>query len=321
MRTSWLTRLSTAFLAISIIIPPVCSFQSPSVSSRTQEGRLTQDSAIRLQMSDSNKSNGKTEYSRELYLREEAESPFRKVRFFFYYSLGAGALTSLAVSASRVAAALAGINTDLLQESAINVGVDVAGLVVLGLAFQKDKEAQDSRLKRASKGAELARLTVRGSKSIITGDLPNVNEASETFTTSLASMRRGRGIEKRVVIAAAGKEKIAEILEDSIKLADSLVMSDLLIVPVEMPQGLSPNVEGKTVPDCVALPVGNGWKAMVNDEAEEAIKQGVNIEKEGICIILKKNGRVGQRTKGIFLGKMVGEVEERRDLGLDVKNI
>jgi len=100
---------------------------------------------------DSNNNNNKPEYSRELYLREEAESPFRKVRFFFYISLAGGALTSLAVSTARVAAALAGINTDLLQESATNVAVDLLGLGLIAFLFNRDLQAQDSRLKRASK--------------------------------------------------------------------------------------------------------------------------------------------------------------------------
>jgi len=40
-----------------------------------------------------------------------------------------------------------------------------------------------------------------------------------------------------------------------------------------------------------------------------------------LCVILKKNGRVGQRTRGIFLERMVGEVEGRRQAGMDVTNI
>jgi hypothetical protein len=263
----------------------------------------------------------KPEYSREMLLREEAESPFRKVRFFFYLSLGAGAMTSLAVSLARIAAGLAGVNADLLQESLINTGVDAGGLVVLAFLYQRDLQAQNSRLKRASKGAELAQLTIRGSKSIITGE--DGSDETEIFTTTLASMRRGRGIEKRVVIVAGGKEKIAEVMKDAIELQESLSMNDLVVVPVVMPKGVAPDIEsGMNVPSCVAFPVGSGsWKNVVDDEAEEAISQGVDIEKEGFCVILKKNGRVGQRTKGIFLRRMVGEVEERAEFGLDVKNI
>jgi hypothetical protein len=260
----------------------------------------------------------KKEYSRELYLREEAESPFRKVRLFFYIALGGGALISLAVSVARIAAGLSGINADLLQQSTTNAAIDIGGLVVLGFLYQQDLKAQESRLQRASKGAELAKLSVRASKSI-TGDL-DMNSEAETFTTSLASLRRGRGIEKRVVIAAGGQKKIAEVLEKAKKLDSLLSASDLLIVPVLLPGASAPDDSGG-LPDCIALPVGSNWRALLADEAEEASKQGVDVQNEGFCVILKKNGRVGQRTKGIDLARMVGEVEERREMGMDVKNI
>lgn len=266
----------------------------------------------------------KPEYSRDLLLRAEAESPFRKVRFFFYAGLGAAALTSLLISTTRIAAGLSGINADLLPESATNAAVDLAGIVVLAVLWQRDAQAEDSRLKRAAKGAELAKLTVRGSKALMEGGGANDDptKRSETFTTSLASLRRGRGIEKRVVIAAGSKEKIDEVLKEAAVLQDALVSNDLLIVPILVPQGVAPvNVDVDNLPVCVALPVGPSWKFVINDEVEEAVKQGIDVAKEGFCVILKKNGRVGQRTRGIFLNNMVGEVAKRREAGMDVKNI
>jgi hypothetical protein len=290
--------------------------QSSSSSQGFLQQRTTATTALYMSSSDNEK---KQDYSRQTYLREEAESPFRKVRIFFYFSLGGGALTSLAISVARIAAGLNGINADLLNESLTNAAIDTAGLVVLTLLYQRDMQAQESRLKRVSKGAQLAKLMVRGSKQLIPGDLDG---NTSTFSTSLASLRRGRGIEKRVVLAAAGKDKINDVMQQSRSLDNLLSSSDLLIVPIVMPQGIAPTIaEGNDVPPCVALPVGSGWKEVINDEAEEALKQGVDLEKEGFCVILKKNGRVGQRTRGIFLDRMVGEVTERRDMGLDVKNI
>mmetsp|Transcript_20666 Transcript_20666/g.26665 ORF Transcript_20666/g.26665 Transcript_20666/m.26665 type:complete len:359 (+) Transcript_20666:52-1128(+) len=301
---------------------------------KKEQFRSSSKSRQFLSSSNNNGENGR--YSREIYLREEAESPFRKVRFFFYTSLGCGALISFAVSMARIAAGLNGINADLLQESSINAAVDAGGLAVLAFAYQRDLVAQESRLKRASKGGELAKLMVRGSKSMIIGEdmmgeeeEESANDSNpEMLTTSLASLRRGRGIEKRVVIVAAGSEKIAQVLLEAAALQESLVLSDLLIVPVVLPGGVAPQISSEdgdnitnVLPDCVALPVGSSWKTVVGDEAEEAMKQGVDVKKEGMCVILKKNGKVGQRTKGIFLKNMVGEVEERKALGMDVTNI
>jgi hypothetical protein len=261
------------------------------------------------------------DYSQDIRLREEAESPFRKVRFFTYASLGAGAVQSLLVSSARIAAALSGINTDLLDESITNAAVDLGGIVVLAILTKRDMEAQESRLKRAKKGGDLARLMIRASKSL-------AEDASDSalpgmfFNTNLSSLRRGRGIEKRVVIAAAGKEKVAEILKEASRLQDALTLNDFIIVPVVLPQGIAPTVdENMPLPECVALPLGANWKSVVDDETEEARRQGIDVEGQGIAIVLKKNGRVGQRTKGVFLSQMVGEVEDRRAFGLDVKNI
>jgi len=260
------------------------------------------------------------EFSREVRLRAEAESPFVKVRYFFYINAAGGAFTSLAISVARIAAALAGVNTDLMEESLRNAAVDIAGLVVVAFLWRRDAAAEQSRLKRATKGAELAKLTVRASKSLL-GDVE-----SGTFTTPLSSLRSGRGIEKRVVIAAAAADKIADVLQEAKKLQEEITLNDLIVVPVVMPRGVAPETGGGNESDlipCIALPVavGTSWKDYIEEEAAEAVKQGVNVEKDGFCIVLKKNGKVGQRTKGIFLGNLIGNVIARREAGMDVTNI
>ena len=93
-----------------------------------------------------------------------------------------------------------------------------------------------------------------------------------------------------------------------------------------MPQGIAPQgsiEETNDLPSCVAAPVsvGNNWKRFVTEESMEAVEQGVDVEKDGFCVILKKNGRVGQRTRGIFLNNLVGNVVARKEAGMDVTNI
>lgn len=269
---------------------------------------------------DAQDNNNNNNFSREVRLREEAESPFQKVRYFFYFSLGGGAMTSLLLSLARIAAAASGINPDLMQESLVNAGIDLAGLVVIGLAFRQDLQAQESRMKRATKGASLAKLAIRVDKAL--QDPLELESSTKSYVTlTLADLRRNRGIEKRVVIAAAGKEKIQRVLEEARLCADALELNDLLIVPVVMPSVTAPD-STEDLPSCVALPTGNAaWKAVLKDESQQALEQNVDIETEGLCVILKKNGRVGQRTRGIFLERMVGEVEGRRQAGMDVTNI
>jgi hypothetical protein len=296
---------------------------------------------------DSNNNNNQNEdrFSRQVRLREEAESPFRKVRYFLYFNIAAGATTSLLISISRIVAAVAvRVNTDLLDESIRNAGIDTVGLIVVAYLWNQDQRAEESRLKRATKGAEMAKLKVRAScdllevqvdedKTIInsivhdkTNEKNNRVATWSTFTTTLASFRRQRGIEKRVVIAAGGKDKIQQVMREAQELQSDLAENDFVIVPVVMPQGIAPVLlllddSVPQPPVNVALPVGNNWKTFLDDEAVEAISQGVDIDQDGFCIVLKKNGRVGQRTKGIFLRNLLSNVVARKEAGMDVTNI
>ena len=53
-----------------------------------------------------------------------------------------------------------------------------------------------------------------------------------------------------------------------------------------------------------------------------AVGQGFDVIGDGFAVILKKNGRVGTRSKGLPPWEvLVGDVEARRSAGLDVKNI
>jgi hypothetical protein len=248
-------------------------------------------------------------------------------------NIAGGATTSLFISIARIAAGLSGVNVDLMDESIRNAIIDLVGLVGVYYFWKQDTTAEESRLKRATKGAELAKLSVRASKSLLlsaTDDDTNIVDSASSvvggsFTTTLASFRRQRGIEKRIVIAVGGNDKIQQVLKDANELQSDLSDNDLVIVPVVFPLGTAPIIDSTDTPPTnnVAFPVtvGNNWKSLIDDESKEALSQGVNIEEEGFCIILKKNGRVGQRTKGINLDKMVGNVTARKEAGMDVKNI
>eukprot|EP00562_Extubocellulus_spinifer_P030113 CAMPEP_0178712686 /NCGR_PEP_ID=MMETSP0699-20121125/19019_1 /TAXON_ID=265572 /ORGANISM="Extubocellulus spinifer, Strain CCMP396" /LENGTH=336 /DNA_ID=CAMNT_0020361463 /DNA_START=45 /DNA_END=1056 /DNA_ORIENTATION=- len=259
------------------------------------------------------------EFSTEVRLRVEADSPFLKIRQAAGYTvLIAGASISLVVSTTRILAALSGINTDLMQESLTNAAIDLGGIALLGYLLKRDLDATQSKLKRASRGAQLAALTVRGGNGLLPEGVPS------TPTVSLGALRRGRGIEKRVVIAVAGEERTGRVIEEATRLEESLYLNDLLVVPVVVPGFSAPrdvDVDDIDSSRSIALPVGGNWRGVIDDETAEAREQGVDVEQEGVCIVLKKNGRVGTRTRGIALGRMVGEVTERREAGMDVANI
>ncbi len=174
-------------------------------------------------------------------------------------------------------------------------------------------------MQRASKGGALARLPVRGKASFFNDE----NNKNKLLTNS--SFRAGRGIDKRVVILVAGEQKISQLVSTlkSKSMQESLIQSDLFVIPVVIPDCTVPlDVDEELLSeDCIGLPVQRAWKEFVEDEVGEAIKQGVDVENAGLALILKKNGRVGQRTSGFNLSRMVGEVKSREESGLDVTNI
>ncbi len=298
----------------SFIIPR--STASPSFSSSrfsSLESVRRSHSSISLHLSKPQN------YSKEVRLREEAEAPFRKVRFFVYSALLAGCFVSLLVSSARIAAGLNGINVDLLDESLNNAAIDAGGVLLLGFLLKNDLDAQESRLQRASKGGALARLPVRGKASFF------YDENNNNKLLTLSSFRAGRGIDKRVVILVAGEEKISQLVSTlkSKSMQTSLIQSDLFVIPVVIPDcTVPPNIDEELLSeDCIGLPVQGAWRGFIEDEVAEAIKQGVDVQNAGFALILKKNGRVGQRTSGFNLSRMVGEVKNREGSGLDVTNI
>ena len=321
----------------------VASFRMPRPTSASCVQRTATCSRPRKQThlySSSNRKRQPGDFSTEVRLRVEADSPFLKVRQAGLSVLLAGASISLILSLTRIAAALSGINTDLLQESATNAAIDLLGIAGLGLLLKRDNDAQLSKLKRVSRGAELAALTVRlpdtAGKPVVTDERAEDATTSTTKTSpssssvvSLSALRSGRGIEKRVVIAVAGSDRMKQILEKALRLEESLFANDLLLVPVVTPGFQAPSTADLpaemdtplTDVRSIALPLGQDWRLVLEDETADATEQGVDVEGEGFCLVLKKNGRIGTRTKGIALARMVGEVVDRRDAGLDVINI
>lgn len=55
---------------------------------------------------------------------------------------------------------------------------------------------------------------------------------------------------------------------------------------------------------------------------ETAVSQGMDPISDGFSLVLKKNGRIGARSKGCPpWGTLVGDVERRKAAGMDTTNI
>lgn len=264
-------------------------------------------------------------------LREEVENPFRKVRFFFLWAFVASGTVGLLIATLRLLALTQGIDqgqtySELLQ----NMAIDLGAIVLSGVFIKRDIEAQDSRLRRMEIGARLAALKVR------------MQAGEDTATIPLSAFRRQRGRDKRVAIVVGGAAAVAASLASSRSISEQLTGADIVIVPLvlERPRdssaesaaatgeslicgGAESQLEEAVGQQHIALPVMlNQWQEWVSEEVLTAQGQGFDVLNDGFAVILKKNGRVGTRSRGCPpWNVLVGDVQARIDNNMDTTNI
>lgn len=248
-------------------------------------------------------------YTVKQRLREEVESPFRKVRLIFFGSSAGSALTALYFSATNALKAYLGTYSDAppLDEALTSCGINIAGAVVCGYFAYKDYERGQANLERIARGGKLAKLAVS----------PGGEEKS---LRTLSDYRRT----SRVLICAGGKEYVENVckslnsdqLSDENNLPQLLQEVDVLVVPVLLTEGNNvgdtKTVWRETVPSdtdrnfdsskadaVVAYPWNNaGWAEYLESEIETAKKQGFDVLSKGITITVKKNGKILRRATG-----------------------
>eukprot|EP00957_Ditylum_brightwellii_P163978 12485034-Ditylum_brightwellii.AAC.1 len=101
-------------------------------------------------------------YTAKQRLREEVESPFRKVRLLFFGGSTGSALIALYFSLLSVLKANMGGYTDIppLDESIQNCAINAGGAVICAALAYRDWKAGEANLERIAKGGALAALPV-----------------------------------------------------------------------------------------------------------------------------------------------------------------
>jgi len=267
------------------------------------------------------------DYSVMTRLREEAESPFRSLRFLIYGGVGAsgaiGALTAL----TGALAAFSGVRGAVpLSESGKDIAIDLGAIGLAALLWNLDSQTKARKLGRLSRGAKIASLKVQ---------VQDGGGAGERPVLSLADFRRDRGMARRVVIFAGGEDVVQAALNTAGEagMKERLIRNAFLVVPLVLP------ADGEDNPSVLGLAQERlqgaqdephvGWPLLLREwqdylaaEAAAARKQGIDPVQQGISVVLKLNGRVGQRAFGKpAWERLVGDVERRRRRGLDVTNI
>lgn len=180
------------------------------------------------------------EFTRKQILKEETEAPFRKIRLFLYGSLGAAAGIGSILTLASLIATLTGARDGNLDEIYQNLAINVLGVPVLGYFIKRDLDAQKSLLVRIQKGGKLAGLRLK------------VDSANGPMVVKLSDLRRGRGIEKKVVVVVAPPELLQSSIISSIKESKNLLSNNIITVPVSIES--NPAREGDVILKTISLP-------------------------------------------------------------------
>ena len=241
-------------------------------------------------------------------LREEVESPFRKVRLAFFGFSSASASVALYFSAlAALKANMGGFADSIpLDEALQTCAINAAGALGFGGLALREMKVGQANLERIAKGGLLARLGVEIAANI-----------SSSSRRSIGDYRRA----SRVIIAAGGSEYINKLalslcsdqLSDVNTLPSTLAGVDIVVVPVLLDKeckvidvksawkNASPgpndrNYDSARADDVVAFPVGlSNWNDYLKSDVETAKKQGFDVLDKGITITVKKNGRILRR--------------------------
>jgi len=314
----------TIFLAC--LLASARAFTSPQLSSVRNTQTSTVFNRNKIAISSSNEKeaalaetmNGYTVKQR---LREEVESPFRKVRLAFFAFSSASAFVAFYFSALVAVKANIGGYADIppLDEALTQVAINISGALGFGALAVREIKVGQGNLERIAKGGLLARLVVE----------PAVEEASKR---TLKEYRRN----SRVIIAAGGAEYIRSLsmslcsdqLADENILPAALAGVDVVVVPVlldedynvvetksawrsAIPGENDRNFDSTRADEVVCFPsILSMWQEYINSDIETAKGQGFDVLSKGITITVKKNGRILRRATGLPpFGDMVGMME------------
>jgi hypothetical protein len=254
-------------------------------------------------------------YTVKQRLREEVESPFRKVRMVFFGSSAGSALTALYFSALSTIKAVAGGYSDAppLDEALTSDAINIGAAIICGALAWREYKAGESNLERIARGGKLASLVVEPA-------------AAGSKRLQMTNYRRAY----RVVIAAGGKDYIKKLalsmssdqLKDTNIIPEKLAEVAVVVVPVLMEATDSGKVVVKDTREfwkngiqvdpevdrnfdisradpVVSFPVGNNqWGDYLESEIETAQNQGFDVLEKGITLTVKKNGRILRRQTG-----------------------
>ncbi len=270
-------------------------------------------------------------YTLKQRLREEIDSPFRKVRLaFFAFSFASALIASYFSALSTIKSFVGGYADampldEVLTSDAINIGAVIA----CGFLTYRDYKAGQANLEKIARGGKLASLVVEPAA---------LQEDNKRRLVEIKSYRRI----SRVLIAAGGRDYISfmakslssDQLKDTNILPEKLAEVDVVVVPVLLEEQNGKIVVGDTrgfwkegveatvtendrnfdinrSNNVISFPQGsNAWIDYLGSEVETAKTQGFDVLEKGITLTVKKNGKILRRATGQPpFGDLIGTME------------
>jgi len=270
-------------------------------------------------------------YTMKQRLREEIDSPFRKVRLAFFGASFASALIALYFSALNTIKAVVGGYSDAmpLDEALTSDAINIGAVFACAFITYRDYKTGQANLEKIARAGKLASLVVEPA---------TLQADNKRRLVEMKSYRRA----SRVLIAAGGKEYISTLAKsltaDQLKGTNDIPMKltqvDVVVVPVLLEKKNENIVVGDTrafwkdgveatltendrnfdinrANDVISLPQGpNAWIDYLDSEIETALAQGFDVLQKGITVTVKKNGKILRRATGLPpFGDLIGTME------------
>jgi len=258
-------------------------------------------------------------------LREEIESPFRKVRLFLVPATTLSAALGAFISGTRLIAAYTGVkgyNVDeTLQNFLINMGAVIGGAVI----YLNDRAAREKDLIRISRAGKLAALRVRVR-----------SESGKEALLPLKAFRKTR----RLAICAGGPEVLATAREMAVEGEDALTETGAIVVlvPIRDVRALGPDEitslrqsaglpatppateeggEDESTPaslsPCLAEASSlDQWDEWLQAELEQGEEQGLDVAR-GLTVFVERTGFVKKKMSQIPDWRSLAEETKRRN--------
>jgi len=234
--------------------------------------------------------------SKKVREREAKEFPLREIKKLGLILLAVGSVIGLITSKKlleRIDKVEKAQDVLLLISEVV---VEIAVGLTSGLLLVNEFEAQARELMRLSQNAKLSVLKVRTQDT----NLKRIRQLSD--------FRRGRGVEKRVIIFVGDRELVEKCMSLSTSFSQQLVNNNLLVVPIVTQSdsktitcaGEETSLTELVGQEHIGLPLSlDQWQEMIQYELKDAASNKNYSTKQGYTMIINTDGRVGQRINGM----------------------